>query len=107
MGERANTNIVKEKQPWFVYIVRCKDTSLYTGITRDVSERIRTHNLGQGCHYTRGRHPVKLLYSEQHDSRSSATKREIEIKKFSRSEKLKLVKNQVMHRPNYSSRKRR
>ncbi len=81
-----------------MYIIQCKDKSLYTGITRDVRERIKTHNLGQGCHYTRGRYPVKLLFSELHNNRSLATKREIEIKKFSRSKKLQLVRKQVRHR---------
>ena len=98
MGERANTNIVKEKQSWFVYIIQCRDKSLYVGITNDIEARIKSHNLGQGCHYTRGRYPVKLMFSEKHNSRSSATKREMEIKKFSRSKKLKLVRNQVGHK---------
>ena len=83
---------------WYVYIVECSDKTLYTGIASDVRERIKAHNRGQGCYYTRGRHPVKLLFSEQHGSRSSATKREIEIKKFSRSKKLKLVRNQTWHK---------
>lgn len=80
-------------QPWFVYIIECKDKSLYVGITKEVDERIKAHNLGQGCYYTKYRRPVKLLFCEQHDNRSSATKREIEIKKFSRIKKLNLIKN--------------
>ncbi|UCG92863.1 MAG: GIY-YIG nuclease family protein [candidate division WOR-3 bacterium] len=80
-------------QRWFVYIVECKDKSLYIGITRDIEQRIREHNLGKGCRYTKHRYPVKLLYYEQHGNRSLAVKREIEIKKFSRAKKFNLIKS--------------
>jgi len=74
---------------WFVYIVRCADDSLYTGITKDVDRRIQEHNEGDklAAKYTRARRPVVLVYQETCESRSVATKREIEIKKLSRDEK--------------------
>jgi len=74
---------------WFVYIVRCADDSLYTGITKDVDRRIQEHNEGDklAAKYTRARRPVVLAYQETCESRSVATKREIEIKKLSREEK--------------------
>jgi len=74
---------------WFVYIVRCADDSLYTGIAIDVDRRIQEHNEGDklAAKYTRARRPVVLVYQETCESRSVATKREIEIKKLSREEK--------------------
>ncbi len=74
---------------WFVYIVRCADDSLYTGITKDVDRRIPEHNEGDklAAKYTRARRPVILVYKETCDSRSAATKREIEIKLLSRRDK--------------------
>ncbi len=74
---------------WFVYIVRCADDSLYTGITKDVDRRIQEHNEGDklAAKYTRARRPVVLVYQDICESRSVATKREIEIKKLSREEK--------------------
>ena len=74
---------------WFVYIVRCADDSLYTGITKDVDRRIQEHNEGNklAAKYTRARLPVVLVYQEVCESRSAATKREIEIKLLSRKDK--------------------
>lgn len=81
-----------EKQGnWFVYIVRCKDDTLYTGITNDLEKRIRTHNLGKGAKYTQPRRPVTLVYSEKHSDKSSASKREAQIKGLSRLQKLNLI----------------
>jgi putative endonuclease len=76
---------------WYVYILRCRDDSLYTGITRDVEKRLATHNRGTGAKYTRSRTPVELVYSEVCDSYSDALKREAAIKRMPRSEKLKLI----------------
>ena len=78
---------------WFVYIVRCADDSLYTGITKDVDRRIQEHNEGDklAAKYTRARRPVVLVYQETCESRSAATKREIEIKLLSRTEKKHLL----------------
>lgn len=79
---------------WCVYIVKCSDNTLYTGITMDVGRRIVEHNSGdlQGAKYTRGRRPVCLVYQEFFDSRSAATKRENKIKQLSRAEKEFLIK---------------
>ena len=74
---------------WFVYMVRCNDDSLYTGITKDVERRVKEHNEGDklAAKYTRPRLPVVLVYQETCESRSVATKREIEIKQLSRRDK--------------------
>ena len=80
------------KRVWYVYMVRCKDNSLYTGCTNDLQARINTHNQGNGAKYTRTRTPVKLVYSEQVKNRSQAQKRECEIKKLKRKEKLELIR---------------
>jgi putative endonuclease len=80
-------------KPWKVYIVRCADSSLYTGIAKDVKRRIEEHNLDNslGAKYTRGRRPVKLVYSEEFANRSDAAKREHEIKRMSRKAKQDLI----------------
>ena len=76
---------------WYVYIVKCSDGSLYTGITVDMDRRVHEHNTStKGAKYTRARRPVQLMYSEPHVDRSSASKRESIIKKLSRSNKLQL-----------------
>ncbi len=76
---------------WVVYILKCKDDSLYTGITNDLPARIDAHESGKGAKYTKGRGPFILKYNESCETRSDASKREIEIKKLSRNEKLDLV----------------
>ena len=76
-----------------MYILKCKDESLYTGITIDLARRVEEHNGGRGGHFTRGRVPVKVVYSEKAKNRSMASKRESEIKKLSRPGKLNLIKN--------------
>ena len=77
---------------WRVYILRCSDDTLYTGITTDLSRREDEHNNSKlGAKYTRVRRPVKLIYSEHCDDKSSASKREYEIKQLSRKEKLELI----------------
>lgn len=76
---------------WATYIVECSDGSLYTGISNNVAKRIKTHNAGKGAHYTRGRAPVVLLLQIECADRSSASKLEYQIKKLSRTEKLKLI----------------
>lgn len=77
---------------YFVYMVNCKDGSLYTGCTNDLVNRIKMHNLGKGARYTASRRPVELVYSEEQPDKSAALKREIAIKKLSRYEKLELIK---------------
>ena len=76
---------------WYLYIIRCSDDSLYTGVTTDVSRRIKAHNQKSGGSYTRIRTPVKLVYQESHPTQSSALKREAQIKKWSRNKKLALI----------------
>ena len=75
---------------WFVYMVRCADASLYTGIAKDVDRRCQQHNAGTASRYTRGRLPVVVVYEEVHASRSLAQKREAAIKALSRQQKLAL-----------------
>jgi len=78
---------------YYVYIVKCVDNTLYTGIATQLERRIKEHNgSDKGAKYTRARRPVKLVYSEEYTDRSSASKREYEIKKkMTRKEKLKLI----------------
>lgn len=77
---------------WLVYIVRCKDKTLYTGITNDLKSRVREHNASHGgAKYTRSRRPVRLVYHEVCASRSEALTREYEIKQYTREQKLKLI----------------
>lgn len=76
---------------WSVYIVQCRDGSLYTGIAKDVQERIRKHNHGTGAKYTATRRPVTLVWQEAHADASAALKREIEIKSWRREDKQKLI----------------
>ncbi len=76
---------------WYLYILECADGSLYTGITDDVPRRLRAHNAGKGAKYTRGRRPTVLRYQETCGSHSQALKREIEVKKLTRVQKLQLI----------------
>lgn len=77
---------------YVVYMLRCVDNTLYTGIARDVERRIREHNEGaRGARYTRGRRPVQLVYEERQVSRSMALKREAALKKLSRTQKDALI----------------
>jgi len=76
---------------WQVYILKCGDGSLYTGITTDIDQRLTTHNAGKGAKYTRGRLPVTLLYAEPADNRATASQREAVIKKMGRAAKLRLI----------------
>lgn len=75
---------------WFVYILRCSDGTLYTGISNDLQKRIKRHNIGTGAKYTRSRLPVQLVWSKKLKSESTARKKEGQIKKLSRNEKKKL-----------------
>ncbi|MFB6139992.1 MAG: GIY-YIG nuclease family protein [Halosimplex sp.] len=75
----------------FVYVVRCRDDTLYTGYTTDVERRVREHDAGEGAKYTRGRTPVELVHVEAFDSQSAAMSREHEIKQRSRTAKDRLV----------------
>ncbi|MFA5626370.1 MAG: GIY-YIG nuclease family protein [Thiohalomonadaceae bacterium] len=78
---------------WFVYLLRCADDSLYTGVTTDVERRLAEHNHSnsRGARYTRARRPVELLYHENVADRAAACRREAAIRRYSRSEKLALT----------------
>ena len=76
---------------WYLYILRCGDETLYTGITTDVEKRFAQHCSGKGAKYTRGRGPLELVYREECGDHSQALKREWEIKKLSRQEKMRLI----------------
>lgn len=80
----------------YIYIVRCSDDTLYTGWTTNIERRIKCHNSGKGAKYTRCRLPVELVYFETFEDKSTALKREYEIKQLSRDKKLLLI-NQSNH----------
>jgi len=75
------------RNKWSVYLVRCRDGSIYTGISIDVEHRVEKHNQGSGAKYTAPRRPVELIYQERCLNFSSASRREIEIKRWSRKRK--------------------
>lgn len=75
---------------WCCYLLRCADDTLYCGITNDLEKRLVAHNAGEGAKYTRGRGPLVLLYSESCADKSAALKRELQIKRLPRAEKLAL-----------------
>lgn len=76
---------------WYVYILRCRDDTLYTGITDDVDRRLEAHNTGKGAKYTRGRGPATVVYREVCRSKGEALRREYAIKRLSRAEKLAMI----------------
>ena len=76
---------------WFVYLLECRTEQLYTGCTNDVARRVGAHNRGVASKFTRSRLPVTLVYSEKCSDRSSALKREAQIRRMSRKEKLVLI----------------
>lgn len=80
------------EKSWKVYMLRCGDGSLYTGIAVDVEHRLEVHRSGKGAKYTRGRGPLELVYTEECASKSEALKRELAIKALPREEKIKLCK---------------
>ena len=78
---------------WYLYVLRCGDGTLYTGITTDVERRLEEHRQGRGAKYTRGRGPLELAYQEECGTHSEALKREYAIKQLSREEKENLICN--------------
>ncbi len=76
---------------WYVYILRCGDGTLYTGITDDIPRRLAAHRAGKGAKYTRGRGPLELVYQEQAPDKSAALRREAAIKRLRRAEKERLI----------------
>ncbi|MEM7466282.1 MAG: GIY-YIG nuclease family protein [Pseudomonadota bacterium] len=83
--------MVAQSNPWTVYIVECRDGTLYTGIAKDLDQRLATHNAGRGAKYTAGRGPVKLVYQETADNRGQAQARESSIKKLNAQQKRTLI----------------
>jgi len=81
------------EQNWYLYILRCGDGTLYTGITTDVEKRLEVHRSGKGAKYTRGRAPLELVYRENCGSHSDALKRELAVKALTRQEKELLITN--------------
>lgn len=77
----------------YVYMLRCRDGSLYTGWTNDLEKRLKAHNSGSASKYTRTRLPAELVYFEEWKSKEAAMSREWHIKRLSREEKLKLIEN--------------
>ena len=88
---------------WWVYIVECKDRTLYTGITNDLPHRIIEHNRAQGARYTRSRRPVRLVYWEEAGTKSLAAQREVFIKKWPRRKKLGLISEKSNPGPSQKS----
>ena len=78
---------------WYLYILRCGDGTLYTGITTDVEKRLEVHRSGKGAKYTRGRGPLELVHQEECGNHSDALKREAAVKKLSREQKETLIRN--------------
>ncbi len=81
------------EQNWKVYILRCGDGTLYTGITTDLERRLAQHNSGKGAKYTRGRSPLELVYREDCGDHGTALRRELQIKALLREEKQALIRN--------------
>lgn len=79
---------------WFIYILRCRDSTLYTGCTNDLEKRELLHNTGKGARYTRARRPVQVVYTEEVSSRGAALRREFAIKKMTREQKERLIENE-------------
>lgn len=76
---------------WYVYMLRCGDGSLYTGITDDVPRRLEVHRSGKGAKYTRGRGPLELVHQEKYETKSEALRREAAIKALTRQQKLEMI----------------
>lgn len=84
---------------WYLYILRCGDDTLYTGITNDISARLKAHASGKGAKYTRGRGPLELVYQEQQESYSAALKREHQVKQLTRAQKLHMIDTYLTSAP--------
>jgi len=80
---------------YYVYILLCRDKSLYTGFTKNIKQRLKDHNEGKGSKYVRSKLPVKFIYTEKYDSKSEALKRERQIKGWRREKKIRILKLKV------------
>lgn len=86
-------------QEWVVYILRCADDTLYTGVTNDLPARLEKHASGKGAKYTRSRGPYEVIFTETHPDRSAASRRETAIKALSRASKLELIERRDQNYP--------
>ena len=93
VGEISGPFLEVMEQTWKLYILRCGDGTLYTGITIDVAHRFQMHQTGKGAKYTRGRGPLELVYVEDCGTHSQALQREAAVKRLARQEKIKLIEN--------------
>ena len=89
---------------WHAYILKCKDNTLYTGITTDIHRRLKEHNRKKGGAYTRARLPVKLIYKEPYRTKSQALKREAQIKGLTRKKKIALINRDFQPNDGFGSR---
>lgn len=93
-------------KPWYVYMIRCSDASLYTGVTTDIARRFKEHQESKkGSKYARAKIPLRVVYQETHKSRSEAQIREAQLKKLDKKEKELLVKNQTKVTPKKTRKK--
>jgi predicted GIY-YIG superfamily endonuclease len=107
VGALSGRQSAERRVSWHVYIVRCADRTLYTGVAKDLRGRIAVHNSGRGAKYTRQRLPVKLVYSETAADRGAALRRELEIKRLPRAEKRALfATSRASSRPKRSAGRR-
>ena len=91
--KRQINGVLEQNNMYFIYIIKCKDGTMYTGITTDIKRRFLEHKEGRGGNYTNSRGVSKLLYTEKAKNRSFASKREAKIKSLSRGEKLNLIRS--------------
>ncbi len=91
MSEKDKRSRKRIRENWYLYLLRCADGSLYTGITKNLEERFKKHNAGKASRYTRTRRPVELLYQERCGSRTKALVRECTVKAFPKAKKEKLA----------------
>lgn len=96
-GSASEGSASDNPDPWSVYILRCADGSLYTGITNRLEARLNAHNEGRGAKYTRSRLPIELVFEEARPDRSAALRREAEIKTYTRAEKKALIAIAASH----------
>ena len=94
LGAGYGRQAMKDKN-YTVYILRCADGSLYTGITNDIGKRLRAHNNGTASKYTHSRRPVELVYQEDAADKAAALRRELQIKALTREQKLQLLKTTI------------
>ena len=93
--EKAAPRAKRQKEKWFLYILKCRDASLYTGITKDIERRFKMHSEGKAARYTRTRLPLEMVYRETCKSRTEALTRECFVKALPKAKKLALINKEV------------